>query len=220
MLSILVILVLSYLIGSFPTSIIVGKLLKGIDIREHGSGNAGGTNVFRVLGPGPGISVMLFDAFKGFAATFWVSRLVVDFMPLETGLIMILAGVAAICGHIWTIFAGFRGGKGVGTAAGMLAALFPTALLVCLAIFFVVLAVTKIVSVSSMSAAVALPITLSVFRYVLDVPVQSSLYIFSFIAAALIVFTHRSNIKRLVNGTENSISRKTNDERQKIKDKK
>lgn len=213
MLSILVILVISYVIGSFPTSIIVGRLLKGIDIRQHGSGNAGGTNVFRVLGAGPGIFVMLFDAFKGFAATFWVSRIVIDAMPLETGLIMILAGVAAICGHIWTIFAGFRGGKGVGTAAGMLAALFPTALLICLAVFFVVLALTKIVSVSSMSAATALPLTLSIFRYVLNIPVQSSLYIFSFIAAALIVFTHRSNIKRLVNGTENRIGRKTKDER-------
>jgi glycerol-3-phosphate acyltransferase PlsY len=208
MLSILVIIVLSYLIGSFPTSIIVGRLLKGIDIREHGSGNAGGTNVFRVLGPGPGISVMLFDAFKGFAATFWVSRIVIDSMPLESGMIMILAGVSAILGHIWTIFAGFKGGKGVGTAAGMLAALFPKALLICLAVFFIVLFISKIVSLSSMAAAIALPITLTFFRYMFDMRVVTSLYVFSFIAAALIVFTHRSNIKRLMNGTENKFGKK------------
>lgn len=208
MLSILVILVLSYIIGSFPTSIIVGKILRGIDIREHGSGNAGGTNVFRVLGPGPGIFVMLFDAFKGFAATFWVSKIVIDSQPLETGLIMILAGLSAVFGHIWTIFAGFRGGKGVGTAAGMLAALFPKALLVCLVVFFIVLAASKIVSISSMSAAVALPITLSILRFVFHSPVQFSLYIFSYIAAALIIYTHRSNIKRLINGTENKIGKR------------
>ena len=211
MLSILLIIVLSYLIGSFPTSIIVGRLLKGIDIREHGSGNAGGTNVFRVLGPGPGIFVMLFDAFKGFAATFWVSKIVIGSMPLEPGMSMILAGVSAILGHIWTVFARFRGGKGVGTAAGMLAALFPKALLVCLVVFFIVLFTTRIVSISSMTAAVSLPITLSIFKYVLNMPVQQSLYIFSFIAAALIIYTHRSNIKRLLNGTENRLGKKKNE---------
>ena len=208
MISILVVVVLSYIIGSFPTSIIVGKVLRGIDIREHGSGNAGGTNVFRVLGAGPGIFVMLFDGFKGFAATFWVSRLTLDTVPLEPGMMMILAGVAAIVGHIWTVFARFRGGKGVGTAAGMLAALFPVALLICLAVFFMVLLLTKIVSVSSMSAAVTLPIVLSLFRYAFNIPVETSLYVFSFIAAVLIIFTHRSNIKRLLNGTENRIGKK------------
>ncbi len=208
MLSILVIIILSYVIGSFPTSIIVGRLLKGIDIREHGSGNAGGTNVFRVLGPIPGIFVMLFDAFKGFAATFWLSNIVIDAVALEPGIVMIIAGVSAILGHIWTIFAGFKGGKGVGTAAGMLAALFPKALLVCLIIFFIVLFSSKIVSLSSMSAAIALPITLTIFRYVLNMDVLLSLYLFSFIAAALILFTHRSNIKRLLNGTENKFGKK------------
>ncbi|MBN1559435.1 glycerol-3-phosphate 1-O-acyltransferase PlsY [candidate division KSB1 bacterium] len=212
MLSVAVIVVLSYLIGSFPTSIIVGKILKGIDIREHGSGNAGGTNVFRVLGAGPGIFVMLFDALKGFIATFWVSRIVIDSMP-DIGMIMIVAGVSAMLGHIWTIFARFRGGKGVGTAAGMLAALFPTALLICLAVFFVVLLMSRIVSISSMAAAITLPITLSVFRYVLHMPVQTSLYVFSFIAAALIIYTHRSNIKRLMNGTENKIGKKKSSSR-------
>ena len=209
MLNVLIMIALAYIVGSFPTSIIVGKLLRGIDIREHGSGNAGGTNVFRVLGAGPGIFVMLVDAFKGFAAAFWVSKIGGD--ATEPGLLMLLAGVAAIAGHIWTIFAGFRGGKGVGTAAGMLLALFPKALLVCLVVFGLMLLLTRIVSVSSMTAAVALPITLSIFRYVLGWQVPTSLYAFSFFAAALIIFTHRSNIRRLLNGTENRIGKKRRD---------
>lgn len=209
MLNVLIMIALAYVVGSFPTSIIVGKLLRGIDIREHGSGNAGGTNVFRVLGAGPGIFVMLVDAFKGFAATYWVSK--IGGAALEPGLLMLLAGVAAIAGHIWTVFAGFRGGKGVGTAAGMLLALFPKALLVCLLIFGLMLLLTRIVSVSSMTAAVALPVTLSVFRYALGWEVPTSLYVFSFFAAALIIFTHRSNIRRLVNGTENRIGKKRRD---------
>jgi acyl phosphate:glycerol-3-phosphate acyltransferase len=211
MLTILIIIALAYLVGSFPTSIIVGKLLRGIDIREHGSGNAGGTNVFRVLGAGPGIFVMLFDAFKGFAATFWISKIGADSLAVDSGLLMLLAGCAAIAGHIWTIFAGFRGGKGVGTAAGMLLAMFPKALLVCLVVFIVMLAITRFVSVSSMSAAVALPITLTVFRFPLHWPVPTSLYVFSFFAAGLIIFTHRSNIKRLLNGTENRVGKKRHD---------
>ncbi|MDZ7370652.1 MAG: glycerol-3-phosphate 1-O-acyltransferase PlsY [candidate division KSB1 bacterium] len=203
---IFVMILLSYLVGSFPTSIIVGKLLRGIDIREHGSGNAGGTNVFRVLGPGPGIFVMAFDVFKGFAATFWISRLAAG--TLDSGLLMLMAGCAAIIGHIWTVFAGFRGGKGVGTAAGMMLALYPAALGICLLVFLLVFLLTRIVSVSSMSGAVALPIVLTIFRYVLHIPVKNSLYLFSFFAAALIIFTHRSNIKRLLNGTENRFGKK------------
>jgi len=210
MLSLLVIFVISYLLGSIPTSIIVGKLLRGIDIREHGSGNAGGTNVFRVLGWKPGVFVMVFDAFKGFVAAFWVSQIVLSPIPIEHELVQIIAGLAAIIGHIWTVFAGFKGGKGVGTAAGMLLALFPIALLICLAIFAIMLFSTKIVSISSITAAVSLPIILTIFRYVAGIEVATSLYIFGFFAAALIVFTHRSNIKRLLNGTENKFGKKKN----------
>lgn len=208
MISLIIVIVVSYLIGSIPTSIIVGKVLRGIDIREHGSGNAGGTNVFRVLGWKPGLFVMLFDTFKGFAATFWISRLAAGSLPMEFEVIQIVAGLAAIFGHIWTVFANFRGGKGVGTAAGMLLALYPVALLICLGVFGIVLAISRIVSISSMTAAVSLPIVLTIFRYALDRPVATSLYIFSFFAAALIIFTHRSNIKRLLNGTENRFGKK------------
>ncbi len=203
MINFLLVFVLCYLVGSFPTSIVTGRLLRGIDIREHGSGNAGGTNVFRVLGWKPGLFVMLFDAFKGFATTFWLSRLAFGTISLTNESIMLLCGAAAIIGHIWTIFARFKGGKGVGTAAGMLVALYPLALLICLGIFFIVFLTTRIVSVGSITAAIALPIVLTIFRTLVDKPVSNVLYIFSFFATALIIFTHRSNIKRLLNGTEN-----------------
>ncbi len=201
--SLFLILALSYVIGSFPTSIIVARVLRGIDIRQHGSGNAGGTNVFRVLGPGPGIFVMAVDIFKGFAATYWVSQIrLYPAIPFEQDVIMILAGCAVVAGHIWTVFARFRGGKGVGTAAGMLLALYPLALLICIGVFFIVLRTTRIMSLASMSAAVALPLVLSVFRFVYNIPITNPLYIFSIIMMTLILFTHRSNIKRLLKGEE------------------
>ncbi len=205
----ILLVILSYLLGSIPTSIIVSRLARGIDIRKYGSGNAGGTNVFRVMGWKWGVFVMLLDIFKGFIATFGIGRLLyTPEIPVQIELMQIFAGCSAIIGHIWTIYAGFKGGKGVGTAAGMLLALFPVALLICLLIFGIVVSTTRIVSVSSISAAVALPIVLTIFRYVLNIPVALPLYYFGFIAAVLIVFTHRSNIKRLLNGTENRFGRK------------
>lgn len=207
MMALIAAVVVAYLIGSFPTSILTGKILRGIDIREHGSGNAGGTNVFRVLGAGPGLFVMAFDVFKGFAATWWITRLFLPLVPLPIDIMMILVGCGAVAGHIWTLFAGFRGGKGVGTAAGMLLAMYPLALLICLVVFALVFIISRIMSLASMSAALTLPVTLSLFRYVLDVPVSFALYMFSFIIAVLIIFTHRANIKRLVNGTENKFGK-------------
>jgi len=203
----LLLIVLAYLIGAIPTAIIVGKVVRGIDIRQHGSGNAGGTNVFRVLGWQPGVLVMLFDVFKGFVAAEWIPLLAGTNLSIPFAALQLLCGIAAIVGHIWTVFAGFRGGKGVGTAAGMLLALHPLAVLICFAIFLVVLFATRIVSISSISGAVAFPLLLTWFRY-LGKPVADSLYYFSFFAAALIIFTHRSNIRRLLNGTENKFGKK------------
>lgn len=208
MLSIILVIALSYLAGSFPTSIITGKILKGIDIREHGSGNAGATNVFRVLGWKPGVFVMLFDIFKGFAATWWLSRINIGPVPVDFSIMQLVAGCAAIFGHIWTVFAGFKGGKGVGTAAGMIVALYPLALVFCLGVFILVFLLTKIVSLSSIAAAITLPIVLTIFRYATNVPVTLPLYLFGFFASALIIYTHRTNIKRLLNGTENRFGKK------------
>ncbi|MBN1541901.1 glycerol-3-phosphate 1-O-acyltransferase PlsY [candidate division KSB1 bacterium] len=207
MIELVVVLAISYLLGSIPTSIIVAKKLRGIDIRQHGSGNAGGTNVFRVLGWKPGLFVMLVDAFKGFIAAYWVSGLAFGTTGMDDSTVQLIAGCAAVFGHIWTLFAGFRGGKGVGTSAGMLLALYPQTLLICLAIFALVFAATRIVSIGSMTAAVAFPVVLSIQRFYFHQPVNSVLYGFSFFAAALILYTHRSNIKRLVSGTENRFKR-------------
>lgn len=207
MIGLIAAVVIAYLIGSFPTSILTGKIIRGIDIREYGSGNAGGTNVFRVLGAGPGIFVMAFDVFKGFAATWWVSRIFLPMVPLQIDAMMILVGCGAVAGHIWTCFAGFRGGKGVGTAAGMLLALYPLALVACLVVFVIVFVATRIMSLASMSAALMLPVTLTLFRYVFNIPVSLALYLFSFIIAGLIIFTHRANIKRLAAGTENKFGK-------------
>ena len=208
MLTLIVIVLLSYLVGSIPTSIIVGKILRGIDIREYGSGNAGATNTFRVLGWKAGVFVIAVDIGKGIFATLVISKLNLTGVPLlASTLLQIIAGVSAVCGHIWTVFAGFRGGKGVSTAAGMIIALYPIAFLICIAIFTIVLFTTRYVSVSSMIAAVSLPIVFVVLQQIGHQPVSSPLLVLSLIMAGLIIFTHRANIRRLLNGTENRIQR-------------
>ncbi|KAA3616729.1 MAG: glycerol-3-phosphate 1-O-acyltransferase [Calditrichaeota bacterium] len=208
MLNYLVIIFVSYLIGSFPTAIITGKLLKGIDIRQHGSGNAGGTNVFRILGKGPGIFVMAFDILKGAVATYFVSQIAFTEVGISHVYLQIIAGLSAIIGHIWTIFAGFKGGKGVGTAAGMLIVLFPVAILICFVIFLLIVFTTKYVSLGSILAAVSLPVILFISQEIYNKPVEPVLMGLAAFIALLIVFTHRSNIQRLASGTENRMGSK------------
>lgn len=204
MLSLLIIILVSYLVGSIPTAIIVSKAFFGFDIRTKGSKNAGGTNVFRVLGWKPGLFVMLFDVAKGIFATLIVSKIAIDAIPIqEPVLIQLIAGMAAIIGHIWTIFANFKGGKGVGTAAGVFIALYPIAILICFVIWLGLVLTTRIVSIGSMIAAISLPIVLFIMKTYYQVEVNAILFGLSIILALLIVFTHRSNIKRLIAGTEN-----------------
>jgi glycerol-3-phosphate acyltransferase PlsY len=206
--SLLLIILIGYFVGSFPTSLITGKVLRGIDIRDYGSGNAGGTNVFRVLGWKPGIFVMAVDVLKGFVVTYFVSRLrLAGAVPLELVVIELLAGFSAVFGHIWTVFAGFRGGKGVGTAGGMMIALFPLAALICFVIFLTVTLISRYVSLGSIVAAVLLPVVLIGLNLIFGYEVPRILFFFSLFAAALIVFTHRGNIRRLINGTENRFGR-------------
>ena len=138
------IIILSYLVGSIPTSIIISKLSHGIDIREHGSGNAGGTNVMRVLGWKKGLLVIILDAVKGAFAVVVVARLHYGGLPFQNvspfddfTLVQIIAGIAAVIGHIWTVFAGFRGGKGIATALGMLIMIITVDMLVALGIFII-----------------------------------------------------------------------------------
>ena len=205
MLNILITLLLAYLIGSFPTAIIAGKILKKIDIREHGSGNAGATNVFRVLGWKAGLVVLLIDMFKGFASVWWIPAVAVV-SPEKYIYVQILAGLAAIAGHIWTIFAKFKGGKGVGTAAGVFFGLQPGPVFICLLVFFGVVYKTKYVSLGSMIAAILLPVILIVENFVLKVAIPLPMILLSILLAVLIIITHRSNINRLIQGTESEFS--------------
>ena len=207
MLSLISIIILSYLAGAIPTSIILSKLLRGIDIRDYGSGNAGGTNAIRILGWKIGAVVIIVDVGKGVLATLLVSRLRIDPLPLSADMLQIIAGSCAIIGHIWTVFAGFRGGKGVATGAGMLFSLYPVAGLVCLVIFVGLLLLVRIVSVSSMVTAISLPIVILVMNRFMNYSISNELWYFSIFAAVLIVYTHRSNIKRLLSGEEKPFKR-------------
>lgn len=211
MLSLGIIVILSYLVGSIPTGILVSRCAQGIDIRNHGSGNMGSTNVFRVLGWKYGTMVQMMDILKGALAAVVIARLQFGPFPFDNRtpfddftVVQIIAGVAAVLGHIWTVFAGFRGGKGVNTAAGMLIAIAPIDVSVSLAVFLIVLFISGYISLGSISAAVTFPTTLFVRANIFQVSIQSynTLIFFSIAVALLIIFAHRSNIKRLLLGTE------------------
>ena len=215
MLAITIIAILSYLIGSVPTAIVVARCRRGIDIRQYGSGNAGGTNVFRVLGWKAGVFVVVADIAKGLIATVLIARLMYGPIPFENKtpfddftLVQIIAGCSAILGHIWTVFAGFRGGKGLATAGGMLVGVAPLEVAVSLAIFGIVLLISHYVSLGSLSAAVAFPLTMF-FRenvFMAEIEGYNTLIFFSLGVSLLIIYNHRSNIKRLLKGTEHKIS--------------
>ncbi len=205
--SLLIITLLSYLAGSIPTSIIFSKIFFGYDIRDRGSGNAGGTNAFRVMGWKTGLTVTVIDVAKGVVATLLISQIRMGDLSWDHVYLQMIAGTSAVAGHVWTIFAGFRGGKGVGTASGMLFVLYPVAALICLAVFFIVLAFSRYVSLSSMSAAITLPLTLIVLNVLFNMTLSPPLLILAVLLALLIVYTHRGNIQRLMQGTENRIGK-------------
>jgi len=191
--------VLAYLLGSIPTAVWVGKTFHSLDVREHGSGNAGATNVIRVLGWKTGIPVMIVDIGKGWLAAY----LPVLLHLAEPGSaqlinIQILTGLTSIIGHVYPVLAGFRGGKGVACTVGVLIALHPFLTLSCIAIFLIVLLITGYVSVASMSMGIAFPILL----FTLFSTPSTYFKIFSVFIAIAIILTHRKNIKRLLKGEE------------------
>lgn len=212
-----IVVVLSYIVGSIPTSVIISKLFHGFDIRTKGSGNAGGTNVFRVLGWKAGLFVTLFDIGKGVLATVVIARLFWDpSLPFNNRtpfedftVVQMICGSAAIVGHIWTLFAGFKGGKGIATGAGLLIGIAPLEFGVSVSVFFIVFFAWKYVSLGSISAAVAFPATLFVRYNIFGDNIHSykTLIIFSLAVAVLLIYSHRSNIKRLIEGTENRITK-------------
>ena len=206
MIELIILVLVSYVIGSTPTSIIVSRLVYKTDVREHGSGNAGATNVFRTFGWKPALFVTLVDVFKGWLPAYIAGNLGSESIVFASNpdALMILAGFAAVLGHTYTVFAGFKGGKGVGTAAGMLIALFPLAVPICLLVFVITLIITGIVSLGSMLAATALPISLFILEgFNPDMQISVTLRVFALLIPVFIVFTHRSNIKRMMEGTEN-----------------
>ena len=203
MFSLVLIILFAYLVGSFPTSIVVGRMTQRIDIREHGSKNAGSTNAFRVLGWKAGLFVAVVDILKGVLATLLIAKIRVDPLMLDYELVQIIAGTFAVIGHIWTVLAKFKGGKGVATGAGLIIALFPWASLICFIIFAALILTTRYVSLGSIIATSSLPFVLLTFDRMFGKSVSTSLLTFSILISGLIIFTHRSNIRRLINGTEN-----------------
>lgn len=214
MLALLVVILISYLIGSIPTSLWVGKLFKGIDIRNHGSGNAGATNTFRILGWKPGVVVLAIDFMKGFTAAWWVSNLAfhigsgpVSIIPSWSmdPFLMIVCGITAVVGHMFPLYASFDGGKGMAAATGMLVAIEPLSVAITFAIFLVVMFASHYVSLASLVAAFIYPITLVIERYVFGLHIDGSVLILAACIGLFIIYMHRENIKRLLNGTENRI---------------
>jgi glycerol-3-phosphate acyltransferase PlsY len=202
MLSISLILLLSYLAGSIPTAIITSRIIMKDDIRNHGSKNAGATNVFRVMGWKPALIVVLVDVGKGVLATLLISKLRMDAVSLDPVLMKLAAGSAAIVGHVWTVFAGFKGGKGVGTAFGVFLGIAPIPVLITLVVWLAFVFATRIVSVSSLAAAVCLPTALWIQKRFFKPDIPDSIVWITIVLAVLIWFTHRSNIKRLIRGEE------------------
>jgi glycerol-3-phosphate acyltransferase PlsY len=198
----LLLIVLAYLIGSIPTSVWVSQYFFDIDIRDYGSGNAGATNTYRVLGPKWGTVVMVTDMVKGIIAVKLALLLPayadseINFQNLQTGL-----GLAAVVGHIFPIWAEFRGGKGVATLFGLVLGISPWTALSCVGIFIAVLYLTRFVSLSSILASIAFPIFILVIFNV-DNPAYR---IFAIAVALMVVLTHQKNITRLLSGSESKV---------------
>jgi glycerol-3-phosphate acyltransferase PlsY len=208
MLTIFVIIIYSYLLGSIPSAVIVSKAFKGIDIRDHGSKNAGFTNVYRVLGVLPAIIVLIVDVGKGMTAVLLLTQISFDPVTLNLVSLKILAGILVILGHVFPIFAGFKGGKGIATALGALFSLIPLEIALALVIFIIIVAITRYVSLGSLSAASFIFLALLFERYYLGRKVPMELVGMIFFLTIFIFYNHRANIKKLLNGTENKFGRK------------
>ena len=200
-------LLLAYLTGSFPSAVWVGKTFYNIDVREYGSGYAGATNTFRVLGKRAGIPVLLMDVFKGWISVNYIMFVsngcnpLIQIVTASQFEIQLAFGIAAVVGHLFPIYTGFRGGKGVATLLGLLIGLNPLAALVSIVVFVIVFFVSKYVSLGSILASIAFPLV--VFFVLKDIDVNSSLEIFSIFVPILTLITHQKNIERLIRGEEN-----------------
>jgi len=189
----ILVLVLNYLLGSIPAAYLVGKHLRGIDIRKYGSGNVGATNAFRVLGTWPGLLVFAADMLKGITGVFLAKAVGGPWF-------VVLAALVVMIGHAYSVFLGFKGGRGVATGAGIILSLSPLVLLLALILFVIIVLATQYVSLGSIIAASSIPILMLIFGE----PIPFT--ILGFAAAVLVIYRHKPNIKRLLAGTENKIT--------------
>jgi glycerol-3-phosphate acyltransferase PlsY len=210
-------LLVAYLLGSIPSAVWIGKWFYGVDVREHGSGNSGATNTFRVLGKKAGIPVLLCDVFKGWAAVMMAVFATEaphhsqDFVNIQIAL-----GVAAVIGHIFPLFAAFRGGKGIATLFGVILAVHPYACLAAAGVFLIIFLATNYVSLGSICAGVAFPFIV-IFFFGHDI--VPSMVVFSCLVAILILITHQKNIERLLRREESKIflvKKKAEEEREEL----
>ncbi len=214
MVSLFTVLLISYVLGSIPSSLWVGQIFHKMDIRNFGSGNLGTTNAFRNLGWKSGVSVLVLDFMKGFAASFWVSMYAFEIAngPIAPpgweadAFLKISCGMFAVVGHMFPVFAHFKGGKGAATASGMLFGIEPISISISSAVFIAITFSTRYVSLASITASFIYPISLIIMRFGFGYYVDGSIIIFAIFIAAGIIYKHKSNIKRLLNGTENKVN--------------
>jgi glycerol-3-phosphate acyltransferase PlsY len=212
MLSLLLVIIFSYIIGSFPTALLIGKHFKKLDVRQFGSRNIGSTNAFRILGWKYGMLVQAIDIGKGLIATLFIAKVFYGKLPFENvtpfediTVVQIIAGLSAILGHVFTIFAKFRGGKGINTAAGMLVSLAPIDATISIGVFILILLSSGYVSLGSITAAFTFPVVMFIRENCFNVDISGyhTLIYFSIIVCIFFIYTHRGNIKRLLRGEEN-----------------
>jgi glycerol-3-phosphate acyltransferase PlsY len=197
-----VVLALAYFIGAFPSSVVLGRLFRGIDLRRHGSGNAGATNAWRILGWKIGLAVLVLDAAKGIIAAVLLPRLPIGPLPVGLTTAALASGCAAVLGHVFPVYIGFRGGKGVATTAGMLVALIPIPAASAAGAFVLAAVASGRISLGSLLGAWVVPLTATLLAPSHPQTYPPPILALTYALALFITITHRSNIRRLWNGTE------------------
>lgn len=216
LLRLIVIIAQSYVIGAIPFALIIGKHWYGVDVRTLGSGNLGSTNVYRNLGWKAGVAVQILDIAKGLVPVLMVASFFDTQMPFENRtpfedetVVRLIAGLSAVLGHMFSVFAGMRGGKGINTSLGMLIAIAPIELAIAAGIFAITVGFFGYISLGSIIAAAVIPITMAIRRNVFNVDIigYKTIVFFMVALAVLVIYAHRSNLKRLRSGTESRFSR-------------
>lgn len=212
LLRLVIIIVQSYLMGAVPFALIIGKRFYGVDVRTVGSGNLGSTNVFRTLGWKAGVAVQILDIVKGLVPVLLVASFFDTQMPFvnrtpfeDETVVRLIAGMSAVIGHMFSVFAGFRGGKGINTSLGMLLAIAPIELAVAAGVFAILVGFFGYISLGSIIAAIVVPITMAIRYNIFHVDIYGypTLIGFSIGLALLVIYAHRSNLRRLLSGKEN-----------------